>query len=63
MPDGDLYMQLELAPSLSRRYDYKIPKTARVGFNVGMSPPTDSPPIDLDRLSNAELKRLVEADN
>ena len=30
-----------------------------VGFNVGMSPPTDSLPIDLDFLSNAELKSLV----
>ena len=26
---------------------------------LGMSPPTDSPPLDLDRLSHAELKDLV----
>jgi hypothetical protein len=37
----------------------QIPKTASVGFNVGMSPPIDSPAIDLDRLSHAELRDLV----
>jgi hypothetical protein len=35
------------------RYDYKIPKAARVGFFVGM------PPADLDGLSHADLKSLV----
>src|SRR5271163_4041025 len=37
-----------------RRYDYKIPKAARVGFFAGMPPPDD-----LDCLSHAELKGLV----
>jgi hypothetical protein len=36
------------------RYDYKIPKAARVGFFAGMPPPDD-----LDCLSHAELKGLV----
>src|SRR5712691_8107910 len=37
-----------------RRYDYEIPKGARVGFFVGMPPPAD-----LDGLSHADLKSLV----
>src|SRR5215470_13966696 len=36
------------------RYYYKIPAAARVRFILGMSPP-----VDLDRLSHAELKSLV----
>src|ERR1700716_3643316 len=47
-------MQIPQEGQKSWRYDYKIPRHARVGFIMGMPPPAD-----LDRLSHADLKSLV----
>jgi hypothetical protein len=51
--NGAANIRIDSGQGKRGKYDYEIPKTARVGFFVGM------PPADLDGLSHSDLKRLV----